>query len=104
VSVARVTVYIPDELVERANRWVVRSAANRSVPSNMSALVQAGLEALTEGPARPEASKRGRLEALRAVRAASDALADVELALTQAKPVKRRVRRYPGGRAKARGA
>jgi hypothetical protein len=63
---------------------------------NRSRMVSEALVAYVEPLPRAERSERGRLETLRATRAARQALDDLEATLTQAAPVQRRVRRYPG--------
>lgn len=95
---ARVTVYIADGVLYDADKRYLETAPPGTVSPNRSFMVSDALNGWRRPAARPEISERGRIEALRCVRALSDALLDVDLALTQAKPVKRRVRRYPAGR------
>ena len=90
---ARVTVHIPDDLLDRA-------VATYAVGNNLelgkvkvSRVLQVALGEYTHGPARPEASGRGRTETLRSLRAARQALDDLERGLTQTSPVRRHVRR-----------
>ena len=100
---ARVTVFIPDDLLENAlEKYALETGAIGEV--KVSHVVQGTLLMYTlAGPTRADASERGRLETLRAVRAAVAALGDVEATLSQAAPVKRRVRRYSPGRRAQRG-
>lgn len=90
---ARVTVHIPDDLLNEAVKAYGESPEAGKFSPTVSGLVQASLRSLLDRPARAERSERGRLETLRAVRAAQVALHDVELTLVQEAPVRRRVRR-----------
>src|SRR5271165_3391807 len=93
ITMARVTIYIPDDLLREVNTSYVEGKIDGPYAGNMSGLCQAGLRALLGGEGRPERSERGRIETLRAVRAAQAALGDVERGLTQARPVKRHTKR-----------
>lgn len=91
---ARITVFISDDVLEAADFHYLKSALARGASINRSHMVTEALKAWSAERARPEASQRGRTETLRSVRAAQAALRDVEAGLTQAKPVRRSVRRY----------
>lgn len=91
---ARVTVFIPDELLVAAEYAYGETEQPGVSPINRSHLVQTALRYLVESVNRPAQSGRGATEALRAARAAITALEDVEATLTQGRPVRRRVRRY----------
>jgi hypothetical protein len=90
---ARITVYIPDDVYMQARtRYLTQSEAGTAAV-NVSKMVTDALVAFHRPTPRAERSERGRVETLRASRAARAALADLEATLTQARPVKRRVRR-----------
>lgn len=93
---AKVTVYIPDELLVAAEYVYGETEQPGVSPINRSALVQTTFREYVSAAGRPAQSGRGLTEALRATRAARVALEDVEATLTRERPVRRRVRRYAG--------
>lgn len=90
---ARITVYIPDEVLDRAKHAYLVRNKRKGISINTSELVTSALGMYASGPIRSEISERGRRETLRAARATRAALEQLEATLTQARPVKRRVRR-----------
>lgn len=100
---ARITVFIPDDVLFDAERHYLKVVTPTRASVNRSDMVAKALAVWSATAARRDVSERGRLETLRAVRAAQAALGDVEGTLTQARPVKRRVRRYPASRPTGRG-
>lgn len=90
----RITVNLPSDLVHEADG--LYQSRYPSVKVNRSRYVMFALQAWVEGStvSRPATSDRGRIETLRSLRAARDALDELERGLTQEKPVQRRVRRY----------
>src|ERR1700690_3868652 len=96
---ARITVYIPDDVLTEAEARYGAVRPPMRTNLNRSQLVTEALKAFRQPASRAEASARGRTETLRALRAAEAALRDVRSTLTQDRPVKRSVRRvrYAGG-------
>jgi hypothetical protein len=91
---ARITVFISDDVLFQAESHYVRTRCGVGIGVNRSHMVTEALKVWAAEPARPEASQRGRIETLRTLRAAREALDELEQGLTQGRPVKRRVRRY----------
>lgn len=92
---ARVTVFIPDDVFAQARAGYIERTEAGGEGVNVSRMVTEALTAYHRPTPRAEASERGRIETLRGLRAARVALDDLEAMLTQAAPVRRRVRRHP---------
>ena len=90
---ARITVYIPDELLEEAVKYAPHIIGGKMDTPSVSGLVQEALRQLVRRRGRPETSQRGHLETVWAIRTATTALEDLERGLLQDRPVKRRVKR-----------
>jgi hypothetical protein len=91
---ARITVFIADDVLAAADYHYLKTSAGNGASVNRSHMVSLALYDWACERARPEASERGRIETLRTLRAAREALDELEQGLTQARPVRRRVRRY----------
>lgn len=89
----KISVYVPDHMLSRARMHAEQRRLQGDPGGSVSALVQMGLTVVLDEGARPDVSDRGRIETLRATRAARQALRDLEATLTQRAPVRRRVRR-----------
>lgn len=100
---ARVTVFIPDHLLDAAVDAAGRNWTGVKKAPTVSGVVQEALKMYSEGTGRPEVSERGRLETLRTTRAARVALEDLERMLVESAPVRRRVRRAPSRARSKRG-
>jgi len=90
---ARITVYIPDDLLKQADAEYLRRVSAGSRHFNRSRMVAEALARYAASPGRPTTSQRGYRETLRALRATRAALDDLEANLRQSRPVKPSVRR-----------
>lgn len=90
----RITVNLPSDVMAAADAHYMEVTSGGPLRLNRSAMVAMALHDWTTLAGRPETSARGRIETLRSLRAARAALDELERGLTQAEPVKRRVRRY----------
>lgn len=89
----RYTIYLSDDLDRAAKATYAGLEGVDTRRVGMSLVCQWALRMAVSTPPRGEASERGRLDTLRAVRAARVALGDVETALISQKPLTRHVRR-----------
>lgn len=90
---ARVTVWIPDDLEAQVKQHLAGIGRVEGVAPSYSALVQDALREALRQPPRYEASARGLAEALREVRTASAALKDLETRLISDRPSRRHAKR-----------